>query len=346
MIIFGVALILAACTEDTDGSPNVPPGNLNISSVMPDTGSGGTMVVLTGNGLGDIRSIIFEKESVPAGFQSTLNTETHLIFRVPPDAIGGEQNIYFTNSAGKTSSIPFRVLAYPSVSTASNFNFTEGTQITLEGNNLGDVQSVVIDQTGEEVTIISQEKRQIVLEFPSSTSTRSPLKLTNSTGTMTTTQEFINIDKALLIFGDTYGEGFDDGSWGDAGVISNSEFVSGTASLGKTYQQGNWHLIGFANWWPTVPYDPSYTYLTVWIKGASQDYSLYITTDASEAGFGNYVDQNKLDVKAGVWNYFKIPLADIDFWSEGKTLQQLGFRIEGPDKQDEVFYFDDVMLVK
>ena len=25
---------------------------------------------------------------------------------------------------------------------------------------------------------------------------------------------------------------------------------------------------------------------------------------------------------------------------------QVGFRIKGPDKQDETFYFDDVMLVK
>lgn len=337
---------MAACTKDTDGSPRVPPGSLTLTSVAPDTGSGGAVVTLAGNGLGDIRSIVFEKENVKAGFQSTLNTDSHLIFRVPADAIGGEQDILFTNSAGKTSSIRFRVLAYASVSGASNYNFTEGTEIQLEGNNLDDVTSVTLEGTGEELEIVSQEKRQMVVKFPVSDASRSKLKLTNSTGVITTSQEFVNVDKAVLIFGDEYGEGFADGSWGDAGVISKTEFKSGIASVGKSYQQGNWHLIGFANWWPTVPYDPSLTYLSVWIKGASQDYSLYITTDAGAAGFGDFVEANKLNVKAGVWNYFKVKLSDLDFWSAGKDLKQLGFRIQGPDKQDEVFYFDDLMLVK
>lgn len=93
-------------------------------------------------------------------------------------------------------------------------------------------------------------------------------------------------------------------------------------------------------------YSADYTYITGWIKGASADYSLYLTTDASAGGFGGFDEKNRIDVKAGTWTYFKLKLSDIDFWSAGKTLKQVGFRIKGPDKQDETFYFDDIMLVK
>lgn len=346
LLVLATGAGLASCIKDTDGSPRVDPGNLTLASILPDTGSGGTSVTISGSGMGDIRSIVFEKESVQAGFQSTLNTENNIIFRVPTDAIGGSQNIIVTNSQGKQSTISFRVLAYPTVATVSDYNFTDGTEITLEGNNLDDVSKVEIDDTGEELEIVSQEKRTIVVRFPASATHRSKLKMTNQTGTIVTTQEFINTDNALVIFGDEYGEGFADGSWGDAAEISKTEFKSGAASVFKSYQQGNWHLIGFSNWWPSVPYDADYQYLTVWIKGASQDYALYLTTDGSEGGFGNYVEGNQLNVKAGVWNYFKVKLSDIDFWSAGKVVAQIGFRIQGPDKQDEVFYFDDLMLVK
>ncbi|GAB2792300.1 hypothetical protein GCM10027275_41510 [Rhabdobacter roseus] len=337
---------LSSCTQDTDGSPQIGPGNLTVSEIRPDSAAGGTLLTVMGSGMGAIRSIVFEKDNVPAGFYSTLNTDDAILFRVPEEAIGGEQKIIFTNSAGKTASTTFRVLAYPSVASASNYNFTKGTRITLTGNNFDDVTAVTLTGTSDAATIVSQTKKELVLEFPATTVNRATLDIVNGTGKITTTQEFVAIDNALKIFGDAYGPGFGDGSWGDAALISKTEFKSGTASIGKNYQKGNWHLIGFSNWSPSVPYSAQYQYLTVWIKGASEDYSLYITTDASAGGFGNYIEANKLNVKAGVWNYFKVKLSDIDFWSSGKTLAQLGFRIQGPDKQDEVFYFDDLMLVK
>lgn len=339
---FGVS----SCTKDTDGRPQIGPGNPKSSGIKPDSAAGGTVLTLKGTGLGDMRSIVFEKNNVPAGFQPTLNTDEAIIFRVPEDASGGDQNIIFTNSAGAKLSVPFKVLAFPSVASVSNYNFTKDSEITIDGNNLDDVISVTLTGTTEQATIVSKTKKQLVVKMPASAVNSATLDIVNSTGLFKTTQEFVNLDKALKIFTEGYGEGFADGSWGDAGAISSTQFKSGTKSVGKNYQKGNWHLINFTNWYPSVPYSADYKYLSVWIKGASEDYSLYITTDASKAGFGNYVDSNKLNVKAGVWNYFKVRLADIDFWSAGKTLAQVGFRIQGPDKQDEVFYFDDVILVK
>jgi hypothetical protein len=344
-------LALSSCEKDTDGRPQLTPGNPVATKIMPDSAAGGSVVTLTGTGLGDIRTIVFEKQNVPAGFQPTLNTENALIFRVPSEASGGMQNVTFTNSEGKSVSVQFKVLAYPTVTDVSNYNFTNGTVVTITGNNLDDVKSVAIADSvkgiSDEATIISKEKKQLVVKMPTTTLTRGTLSITNGTGRIRTKQEFINTDKAYVIFSDAYGTGFQDGSWGDAGAVSTKEFKTGTASVGKTFQKGNWHLIGLANWSSSaINYSADYTYVTGWIKGGSADYSLYLTTDAGKAGFGDFVDKNKIDVKAGVWNYFKLKLSDIDFWVPGKTLKQVGFRIQGPDKQDETFYFDDIMLVK
>lgn len=350
VLTLATGLVISSCQKDTDGSPQIGPGNPVATKIMPDSAAGGTLVTLTGTGLGDIRTIMFEKQNIPAGFQTTLNTDGAILFRVPTEAAGGKQNIMLTNSAGQTLTVPFKVLAFPTVSAVSMYDFTKGTKVTITGNNFDDVTSVAVADSlkgvSDAATIVSKSKTELVITMPASSLNRGTLAITNSTGRIRTKQEFVNIDKAYQIFTDAYGKDYQDGSWGDAGAVSTKEAVFGTASASKNYQKGNWHLINFTNWSSSLAYSADYTYITGWIKGGSVDYPLFITTDASKAGFGNFVDANQVNVKAGVWNYFKIKLSDMDFWGPGTKLQQLGFRIKGPDKQDEVFYFDNIMLVK
>ncbi len=350
MLTLATGLAISSCQKDTDGTPQIGPGNPVATKILPDSASGGAVVTLTGTGLGDIRTILFDKQNVPAGFQTTLNTDGAIIFRVPSEAVGGKQNIILTNSAGQSVKVPFKVLAFPTVSAVSMYDFTKGTKVTLTGNNFDDVTSVALADSvkgiSDAATIVSKSKTELVVTMPASTLTRGTLAITNGTGRIRTKQEFINTDLAHQIFTDVYGKNYQDNSWGDAGAVSTKETLIGTASVSKNFQKGNWHLFAFANWTTPLAYSADYTYMTGWIKGGSVDYPLFITTDASKAGFGNFVDANQVNVKAGVWNYFKIKLSDMDFWGPGKKLQQVGFRIKGPDKQDEVFYFDNIMLVK
>lgn len=340
--------VIQSCTKEDskDGSPDIKPGTPEFLSISTDSASGGAVITLKGSGLGDMRSIVFEKGDVPAPFYSTLNTASAIIFSVPDTALGGAQDIKFTNSIGKTLRVPFKVLAYASVSSFSNYNFKEGSPITIQGNNLDDVSKVSFAGSTQEINILSQSKKQLIIELPQTEISRASLSITNSTGTITTTQELVNIDKAYQIFTDGYGDGWGDGSWGDPGVITTTEHKTGNASVGKKYAQGNWHLINFVNWWPGLTSDPEYKFLTVWVKGASRDYSLYITTDKTPGGFGDYIDDNKIDVPANVWTYFKIPVSKLKLWANGSPLNQLAFRIQGPDTKDETFYFDDLLLVK
>jgi hypothetical protein len=145
------------------------------------------------------------------------------------------------------------------------------------------------------------------------------------------------------IFTDDYGNGFENGSWGPASV--SSDFAkSGVKSFKAGYNKGNWSADGFANW-NGVASMPEYNYLSFWVKGASADYTLYVTGDARAGGYGNSDRSVPIAVPANVWTYFKIPMSTLELWKKG-PMKQLGFWIEGPEKQDEAFYFDDVILVK
>lgn len=347
VLVAALALGFQACKKDKDGRPDVKAGNPVAENLTPSTASGGTLLTLTGTGLGDMKKIVFDKDSVPAGFYPTMNTDNAIVFRVPDTVSGGLQNIVLTNSAGKTLLVPFTGLAFPNVSAVSNYNFVAGTQITLTGNNLETVNKVVLNNTNDQAAIVSKSKKQLVIKMPATTTARAALNITNVTGTLTTTQEFVSLDQAYKMFTDDFAAGFEGASWGDAAFITTAEFKTGTKSLGKKYAKGNWHLIGLANWGTGVVQDPSYKFLTVWVKGASRDYSLYITTDKTTAGgLNDFPEPNKINVPANVWTYFKIPLSTLNLWATGSPFKQIAFRIQGPDAQDEVFYFDDLLLVK
>jgi IPT/TIG domain-containing protein len=335
-------LTLAGCTKE-EQSQSKASNNPVANKLDPEKASGNTVLTITGSGLGDMTSIVFEKGDVPASFNPVLNTDNAVIFRVPDTANGGVQNIVLTNRLGAQVKVPFNVVALPLVNTASNYNFTADTEITLDGNNLADVTSVTLDGTSVSATIVSQTKKQLVIKMPATTANSAKLVITNSTGPVTTSQVFVNLDNTYKIFTDDYGNGFENGSWGPASV--SSDFAkSGTKSFKAGYNKGNWSADGFANW-NGIAAMPAYNFLSFWVKGASQDYTLYVTGDARAGGYGNSDRSVPIIVPANVWTYFKIPMTTLELWKKG-PMKQLGFWIEGPEKQDEAFYFDDVILVK
>ncbi|RZK81923.1 MAG: cell shape determination protein CcmA [Pedobacter sp.] len=335
-------LFITGCTKE-EQSQSKASDNPVANKLDPEKASGNTLLTITGNGLGDMVSIVFENGNVPASFNPVLNTDNAIIFRVPDTANGGSQNIILTNRLGKQVSVNFNVVALPLVNSASNYNFTAGTEITLVGNNLADVTSVTLEGTSAAATIVSKTKKQLVITMPETTVNRAKLSVTNSTGPIVTTQEFVNLDNAYKIFTDDYQNGFENGSWGPASV--STDFAkSGTKSFKAGYNKGNWSADGFANW-NGVASMPEYQFLSFWIKGASADYTLYLTGDSRAGGYGNSDRSTPLTVPANVWTYFKLPLTTVGLWSKG-PMKQLGFWIEGPEKQNENFYIDDVILVK
>lgn len=344
-----LVLVLAAGSCRKENSPlTKASANPQANLIDPGQGPSNTVLTLTGSGLGDIKTVVFATDNVAADFNPVLNTENALIFRVPLDAVPGQQDIIFKNGAGVEFRVPFNVLGLATITGVSNYNYNAGTQLTLTGKNLADVSKVVLHGSTTEAIIISATATSLVIEMPATDIPRTTLDIYNAAGVNTTELEFVSLENALIIFTDDYGPGFSDGSWGP-NAISTTVHFNGTASAAKTLPKGNWWVAGFASWnAPNVPFDPAYKYLSFWLKGGLIDHTLYLTGDKRPAGFGNADQTTPIVVPASVWTYFKMPVAGLNLWGTANTeaFKQLGFWTKGPDNADETFYFDDVIITK
>jgi hypothetical protein len=346
IIAISSVLLLSSC-EKEDNTGSKASSNPTAGTIDPGQGASNSLLTVTGSGLGGIVSIVFDKDSIPASFNTTFNTDNALLFRIPTDAVPGQQNIVFKNSLGVVFKLPFMVLGLPTIQSVSNYNFTANMEITFTGKNLNDVSKVVIDGSTTELTIVSKTATSLVVKMPATTTfSQFKVDITNAAGTIVTTQEFVSLDNAYKIFTDAYGAGWDNGSWG-SGEISAAQFKSGTKSFKAGYGKGGWSADGFANWSPGMDYSPDYKYFSFWVKGADRDLTFYLTADKKSGGdYGNSDKSTPVLVPANVWTYYKLKVSDVKFWQTGTNMQRVGWMIQGPDDADATLYFDDVIFVK
>lgn len=340
--VLTVTVIASSCRKDEKIEPI-------IDKIDPGQAAGNAVLTVTGQGLQNVQTIVFDLNNVAASFNTNFNTGTSLIFRVPAEANPGDQHIIFTTKSGYRFSIPFKVLAVPTLTSSSTNNWEANDVLSIYGNYLATATNVTLaDDPAATVTIVSKTVNELKIKMPSSAVKSTKIIVTNDAGSSTTDFVFYNVDLAFKIFTDDYYNGFADASWGDAGIINTAQKKRGTASASKNYEKGNWHLIQFANWSPGITFDPSFKTFSVWIRGASQDYTLYLTTDTRDAGFGNGDQTTPLDVPANTWKYFEFPVSVLGskFTNGTAPLKEIGFWIKGPDTQDETFYFDDVLILK
>lgn len=330
-LVLASLLVLNSCTKDTDGSPQISAGDPVFGAITPGEAPGGEVLTLTGTGLGDMRSIVFDKNSVPAAFISTLNTETALVFRVPDTAFGGEQNIILTNSLGKTLTVPFKVIALPNISSAFPTDFAEGTTVTIAGNNLDDVSSVVLDGTADAATIVSQNRKQLVITMPASSVPRAKLRLTNSSGERVTDMDFVNVSAAKTVFSEQLDNGFQNWGWGGDFNASSDDFITGAKSMKAAFDPGGaWGGMQLGGGSIDLP---GYKYFSFWVKGADVDKNVQFWL--------NWGNQKVITVPAGKWTYFRYELA-VDY--PGVTnVNNVTFQIFDAGK---TIYFDNIMFTK
>jgi hypothetical protein len=332
VLLLTSAIAFSSCEKDSDGSPDYKSGNPAApEGIRPDSGSGGTVLTLNGQGLGQMRTIVFDKNNVPAAFQSTLNTETALIFRVPDTAYGGAQNIIFTNVDGKTLTVPFRVLAYPVASTVFPTDFEAGTTVTINGSNLDDVTAVVINGTTDAATIVSKTRGTLVITMPASSVSRGFLKLTNATGSIVTSQEMVNVARASIVFDDALQSGFQDWGWGGTYTASTDDKITGLKSFKGAYDPaGSWGGIQLGGGLITFTTEK---YFTFWAKGADVDKNVNLSL--------NWSNTKTITVPANKWTYFKYTLAT-DFPGT-PSVNTVVFQMHDAGK---TVYFDNIMFVK
>lgn len=327
-----------SCSDDESLSPS-------IGEVSPTQGASNELLTVTGKDLSNVVTIYFDKENVQAGFNPNFNTSEAILFRVPTDAVPGEQNIVFTNRDGTQFSVPFNVLGFPNITSVSNYNFSEGSEITLTGKNLDDVSEVVFANTTTEVEIVSKTATTLTVKFPATTLTETRLTITNVAGPTTAEQIFVSLDNAAKVFfTDDFGPGYQSSSWFVAGRTED-EAKSGIASYAIEFCKGCWSFNGVG--WTETP-DDDYKYFSFWVKGAETTQNLYIMSDRMEGGWDAWWSYNRIVVPANEWTYFKIPIDDLKLWATGNWTQ-LGWRLNGNDDTqpgNKKFYVDDMIFIK
>lgn len=293
-------LLLTGCQKDSDGSPDVSTGGMSSGELNPGSAAGGEVITLKGSGIGQIRSIVFDKNNVPASFLSTLNTETDLVFRVPDTAFGGPQNVIFTNADGKTLSVPFSVIALPNVTSAFPTDFAANTEVTLKGNNLDDVTSVILEGTTDACTIVSKTRKQMVVRMPVSTADRAKLKLTNASGIRITDMEFVNVNRAITVFSEQLDNGFENWGWGGDFNASTDDKITGTKCMKAAFDPaGSWGGMQLGNGGSVNI--TGYKYFSFWVKGADVDKNVQFWL--------NWGNQKVVTIPANKWTYFRYELA-------------------------------------
>jgi hypothetical protein len=327
LYILTVIAVFASCTKNVSVTPSY-------NKIAPDSAAGNAVLTLTGSGLSNIVSAVFDLGNVPVAFNPNFNTDGAVIFRVPAAAKVGVQHIVFTNASGYQFSVPFKVLAVPTLSSVFPAEWEAGNTVTISGNYLQTTKHVQLSGSADSAIIISATATQLVVQMPASLLTTTKLDVTNNAGTSTTTFSLINMDKELKFFTESYGPGMQDWSW-DASGSSTDFAVSGTHSMKEVYAAGNGQGMSFHN--DNIMTLSNYQYLSFWVKGGSADNTIKVFADAVATGPGG---STNITVPANVWTYITVPMSIFGL----TTCQRFDFQISGPTTT-QTLYFDNVILV-
>jgi IPT/TIG domain len=321
--------VLPSCTKKNSVNPT-------ISTISPGKGSGGDIVTLTGSGLANIKTAVFDLGDVPVAFNPNFNTDKAVIFRVPAAANVGDQHIVFTTFSGYQFSVKFTILPIPSFTSVFPSEWSAGNTVTITGNYLGTVNHVAFSASSDTATIVSETPTQLVVTMPASSVTNTKLVVTNDVGTSTSNFSLLNMDQELIFFTESFGSKMQDWSWDNSS--SSTDFaVSGTRSLKEVFSAGGGQGLSF-HYDDTLTLS-NYQYLSFWVKGGSADNTIKIFPDAIVTGAGSSLT---VAVPAGVWTYITAPMSA---FSATTTAQRFDFQITGPTTT-QTLYFDNVILVK
>lgn len=366
-------LVTVVTTYDTSGnvSTTVDSNKTHQSYIPLDsttaTGNKQQYYVIHGQNLGSATTVLFN--GVSAYFNRAYGTDKTLIVSIPlsiptlGDSAINKLSVITTH--GKASFNFTTLTPPPTIAVISDYDFWEGSQITLSGVGFASITAVGISGTNATATIVSQTDGQITLKFPAVSVTSANLVFSYSsagkTVMLTTKQVFNDLDNAYTIFfKNVFQNGWQDASWQGPSGVSTDASHSGSASEKLTYPAGNWAVEGFAAWnAPNFPYDASYKYFSFWIKGGTVDHKLYLVTDEMGKGYGNGNTSPTVaeivDVPASVWTFCKIPLAApsstngnlLNPWQNGSPLKQIGFFLQGQDGDvNETMYLDEIAFLK
>lgn len=311
---------------------------------------------------------------------------------------GATDSLVVTTLSGKAYYQFAIAIPPPTVSVYPDYIFSAGQQIVLPGLGFTNVTGITLtstdgSNTSVPVTIVSQTETQLVIKYPATTINRGSLTfaytdVSGASKTLTDAQELISADNAYQIFGhNTTATTNPDQTWAGSAVIQNNgewtnwygnnydnnyststSVVHGSANLSfyMPYADGGWKVGGFrfdpgiGGTPAALTYvAPSYQYLTFWVINTGVSVPQVASLQFGDNGWGQNKGINSITIQPGVWQFFKIPIASLN-WNQGTTpwsansSSQLTYVTwfltcqdsNGKNIGEADLYFTDVMLVK
>lgn len=342
-------------------------------------GNLGNLYVIHGTNLGSATGVYFN--GTQAYFNRALGSDETIVVQVPSVGVptsgtAATDTLTVTTLYGMAK-YHFVILAPPpTINALSDYDFSNGSQITLSGLSFGGVQSVTLKGlstsnvskglTATNISIVKQTDSVLTLQFGSTNITQGNLVFVykQSDGTVDTATSsivFNNMDNAEPIFMESAAPGWGSWSWGSAGA-STAYAHNGTYSFMADFGASSWAIDGFRYGGGTatdgLAYSPDYQYLSFWVKGGAISANVYI--EWGNEGFGNSTTDNainKITILPNTWQFFKVPVSTL-LWNTGKTnwssnsaqlLNCVAFFLDpqdGSSAVDQTFYFDNIVLIK
>ncbi|SDZ86992.1 hypothetical protein SAMN05192529_10361 [Arachidicoccus rhizosphaerae] len=336
-------------------------------------GNLGEYYVIHGKNLGSATEVYFN--GTQAYFNRALGTDETIIVQIPSTTPyrkpRATDSLTVVNLYGKAS-YPFMIIApAPTIQVSngvSNYNFKNGSVDTLYGVGFASTDNLYIKGVSsssaskglmDQVDILSVNDSVMIVKFPDSKITQGNLlfaytQTDGSKDTAISSTVFNNIDKAYQIFAnDNTQNGWGSWSW-DAAGISTDYAKSGTKTFSMKFSGGGWKVDGLRQGGggasDGLAYSADWQYLVFWVKGGNKAQTAYIQW--GDGGLGQNA-VNDITIAANKWQFFKIPISSLKWnttsttWSDnkGSKLNTVGFFMKSND-DDEVYYFDDIMVVK
>ena len=210
-----ISIFFCACGGN-DGPPNVV-------SFEPDFGPPETLIVVEGSGFGDLQAINFN-DNVPADFNPSFGTEEALLFRVPPDAPLGVNDILIATEEGQTT-FPFRVtLEAPRVSFFEPKSANEGETVYILGENFFEpIEVLFFDSIAGNIIYLQEDS--LVVEVPAGVE-KGRLKVKANGGSSLTGEVFFSTTDILVNDFDGNGLRSETNKWIFYGNIDQNAFNS------------------------------------------------------------------------------------------------------------------------
>lgn len=340
---------------DTTTTMNGTPQLVNFDSTVT-SGNLGNLYAIIGQNLGSPTQVLFNGFSVY--FNPALGSDKSILVTIPQNTPDGpdQTNVLTVVTTHGTATFKFTVpFPPPTISTVSDYDFSAGSSISLTGVGFKTVTTIGISGTSDTAIILSQSDSTLTLQMPATTVNRANLVFIYGSGTVTSSQEFVDLDNAYQIFTDDFQNSWSDNSWSHPSGRSTTTAKTGVASYQLNYPAGAWQIEGAANWYPSFDYDPAYKYLSFWVKGGTADHNLTLVGDQMNGGYSQNTSASAflISVPAKVWTYYKIPLGTsgasgvLNFWANGTPSKQIGFFLKGQSGDvDETMYIDDLIFVK